>query len=287
MRRTRLAAALFLAACAVRPAAAASCTVTSTNIQFGTFSGTTIAITGTLTVKCTSGSAYNVGIDAGSGSGATVNNRLMTATGGAELGYQLFRDAAHTLNWGNTAGVDTVAGTGTGNNQTISVYAQLPSNEYAAANSYTDATVNVFVTGSFTTATSHFNVKATVSKACHIAATSLNFGAYAKTLINATSTISVTCTNTTTYNVGLDAGTATGATVTNRSMTGPNATLLSYKLFRDSSRTLNWGNTAGTDTVAGTGNGAVQSLTVYGQIPAGQNVRAGNYTDTITATITY
>lgn len=287
MRRTRLAAALFLAACAVRPAAAASCTVTASAIQFGTFSGTTIAITGTLTVKCTSGSAYNVGIDAGSGSGATVTNRLMTATGGAEMGYQLFRDAAHTLNWGNTAGVDTVAGTGTGGNQTISVYAQLPSNEYAAANSYTDATVNVFVTGSFTTATAHFSVKATVSKACNIAATSLTFGAYAKTLINATSTISVTCTITTTYNVGLNAGTAAGATVTNRSMTGPNATLLNYKLFRDSSRTLNWGNTAGTDTVAGTGSGALQSLTIYGQIPAGQNVRAGNYTDTITATITY
>jgi spore coat protein U-like protein len=40
--------------------------------------------------------------------------------------------------------------------------------------------------------------------------------------------------------------------------------------------------------VAGTGTGVVHSLTVYGQIPAGQSVTTtGSYTDTITATVTY
>jgi spore coat protein U-like protein len=287
MKRTRVAAALFVVACAVRPAAAANCTISSTNISFGTFSGTSIDITGTLTVKCPTGLAYNVGIDAGSGVGATVTNRLMTATGGAEMGYQLFQNSSHTVNWGNTPGVDTVSGTGTNANQTLSVYAHLPANEYAPAGNYTDATVTVSVTSTNPTVTSHFNVKATVLKACNIAASSLSFGAYTKTLINATSTISIQCTNLTTYNLGLDAGTSSGATVTNRSMTGPSAALLSYKLFRDSGRTLNWGNTVGTDTVAGTGTGAVQSLTVYGQLPAAQNVRPGSYTDTVTATLTF
>jgi len=89
------------------------------------------------------------------------------------------------------------------------------------------------------------------------------------------------------YNVGLSAGLATGATVTNRSMTGPASALLGYKLFSDSGRTINWGNTVGINTVAGVGNGASQSLTVYGQIPAGQFVRPGSYADTITATVTY
>lgn len=88
-------------------------------------------------------------------------------------------------------------------------------------------------------------------------------------------------------NVGLNAGTATGATVANRSMTGPASTLLGYKLFSNSARTINWGNTVGADTVAGSGTGLAQSLTVYGQIPAGQYVKPGSYTDTITATITY
>jgi len=43
----------------------------------------------------------------------------------------------------------------------------------------------------------------------------------------------------------------------------------------------------GTDTVAGTGTGALQSLTVYGQLPANQKVLPGSYSDTITVTITY
>jgi spore coat protein U-like protein len=39
--------------------------------------------------------------------------------------------------------------------------------------------------------------------------------------------------------------------------------------------------------VSGTGNGNAQTLTVYGQLPAGQYVTPGAYADTITATITY
>jgi spore coat protein U-like protein len=63
--------------------------------------------------------------------------------------------------------------------------------------------------------------------------------------------------------------------------------LLGYKLFSNSGRATNWGNTVGTDTVTGTGTGNSQSLTVYGQVHAGQYFKPGSYTDTITATITY
>ena len=138
-----------------------------------------------------------------------------------------------------------------------------------------------------TTATATFTVSASVTATCLISATTLNFGTYAFVADPVSSTISVTCTNATTYNVGLSAGTATGATVTTRKMTGPGGALLGYGLFSDSGHATNWGNTVGTDTVAGTGNGVAQSLTVYGQIPAGQYVTAGSYSDTITATITY
>lgn len=289
MRRVCRLAVVLMFVCAAWPAIAASCSVNPTNIQFGSFSGTAIAMAGTMTISCTSGTAYNIGIDAGTGIGATVTSRSMTGPGSAQLGYGLFRDSAHTLNWGNAVGVDTLSGTGTGKSQSVSFYALLPSNEYAPAGTYTDNTVNVYLSGSgFATATAHFSVKATVAKACNISATPLVFGVYSGSLINATCTISVTCTSTTTYDVGLNAGTATGATVSNRSMTGPGGTLLGYKLFRDSGHLLNWGNTVGTDTVAGTGTGIAQPLTVYGQAPALQTGKPpGNYSDTITATITY
>src|SRR5260370_804253 len=123
---------------------------------------------------------------------------------------------------------------------------------------------------------------------CSVSASGVAFGNYTATnIVNITGTVSVTCTSGTAYHVGLNAGLATGATVTNRSMTGPSSALLGYKLFSNSGYTTNWGNTVGTDTLAGTGSGALQALSVYGQVPAGQYVRPGSYTDTITATVTY
>jgi spore coat protein U-like protein len=113
------------------------------------------------------------------------------------------------------------------------------------------------------------------------------FGTYTGSAAASTSTISVTCTNSTPYNLGLNAGAASGATVTTRKMSGPNAGLLAYSLTSDSAHSVNWGSTVGTDTVTGTGSGSAQALTVYGQVAAGQYVNPGAYTDTITATVTY
>lgn len=136
------------------------------------------------------------------------------------------------------------------------------------------------------TATTTFQVTATVLGTCLISANNLAFGNYSGTQVDGTTTLSVTCTNTTTYNVGLDAGTGSGATVSNRKMTGGSETL-DYALYSNSGRTTNWGNTVGTDTVSGTGNGSAQTLTVYGRIAASQYPAPASYSDTITATITY
>ena len=135
-------------------------------------------------------------------------------------------------------------------------------------------------------ATTTFGVSATVLKDCIVSATALGFGNYTGAVNTANSTITVTCTNSTTYTVGLGPGLATGATVTTRQM--QNGTyLLNYGLYSNSGLTTNWGNTALTNWVSGTGNGAAQPLTVYGQIPAAQYVTPGSYADTIAVTVTY
>jgi spore coat protein U-like protein len=99
-------------------------------------------------------------------------------------------------------------------------------------------------------------------------------------------TVGIQCTNTTPYIVRLDAGDGAGATVGTRLMTLGAATV-SYSLYRDVARTLVWGETDGTNTVAGTGIGAVQTLDVYGQIPAQTTPAPGLYTDTVTVTVSY
>ncbi len=132
-------------------------------------------------------------------------------------------------------------------------------------------------------ATANFAVSATVAANCTITTTALAFGSYTGAAISTpTGTVSVTCTNTTPYTVALSAGAATGATVTNRSMTGPGSALLNYGLYSDSARTLNFATTASI-----TGSGVAQPITVYGQVPAAQYVTPGSYTDSVVATVSY
>jgi len=271
MRRLAL-AVLLLLAFGARLAAGQACSVTVTTLNFGTYSAT--LLNGTATGKVTCAGAWDMPLNAGTGAGATETIRKMTGPGGAELNYELFTNATRTTNWGNTTGNEL---TGTGNTN-ITVYGQIPAGQYVAQGTYTDTV---------SSDTTSFTVTVVISATCTISASNLAFGTYAGLLIESTSTISVTCTKASTYDVGLNAGLATGASVTTRKMTGPAAALLSYKLFSNSGYTNNWGNTVGTDTVAGIGTGAAQSLTVYGQIPAGQLAAPGSYTDTITATITY
>ena len=138
------------------------------------------------------------------------------------------------------------------------------------------------------TVTTSFQVKITIQTSCTVSATNLDFGSNGVLAANVdqTSTVTVTCSATTPYNVGLSAGTASGATVTTRQMQN-GASTINYSLFRDSGRTQNWGNTVGTDTVSGTGSGIGQNISVYGRVPPQATPAPGAYTDTITVTVTY
>ena len=134
-----------------------------------------------------------------------------------------------------------------------------------------------------------FQVTAQVLDSCTVAADDLNFGNYdprSATALDGTSQLRVACTLLTAYNVALNPGTSVGATVTTRKMSKATDTL-GYTLFRDALRTLNWGQTAGTDTVSGTGTGLTANLSVYGRVPGSQNVPTGSYLDTITVTVSY
>ncbi|WP_217164385.1 Csu type fimbrial protein [Terriglobus roseus] len=147
-------------------------------------------------------------------------------------------------------------------------------------------------TAEASTATTSFAVTATVVKACIVAATPIAFGVYnpvSASALNATGTLTVTCTATTPYQTGLSAGVATGASVTSRKMTGVvNTNLLPYGLYQDAAHAQNWGNTPGTDTPASvTGTGLPQLATVYGQIAPGTSGAIDVYTDTVTVTVTY
>lgn len=135
-----------------------------------------------------------------------------------------------------------------------------------------------------TTSTATFQVTASIPPSCSISTGSaLAFGSYTGSQIDAATTLSVTCTNTTGYTVSLSDGLNFSAT---RRMKLGEGDYLAYELYQDANRASRWGN-SGAELFSGTGTGAAQSLTVYGRMPAGSALVPGNYADTISVTVAY
>lgn len=133
-----------------------------------------------------------------------------------------------------------------------------------------------------------FTARATIAPSCRInSTTNLDFGTVGgliSTPLEQTSQINLTCVGGTPWQAGLNDGlhVAGGA----RRMANGAGEFVSYELFRDAARMQRWGNTLNTDTRSGSGTGNSQALTVYGRVPA-QSATPGNYSDTITVTVTY
>jgi spore coat protein U-like protein len=121
------------------------CSISATNINFGT-SGllkSTITANGTLSVACTNKAAYAIALSAGSGNNATVADRRMTRTGGSDqVKYQLYRDSAFANAWGDgTNGTSTYAGVGTGLTQNIPVYGRVLPQSTSTPGAYLDTVI--------------------------------------------------------------------------------------------------------------------------------------------------
>jgi spore coat protein U-like protein len=121
----------------------AVCTVTATPLAFGSYTAAQLDGTATITVTCSTGAAYTVGLDQGA-NGASVTTRQM-ASGANLLNYALFSDTGRTSNWGNTA-PSWVSGTGTGLAQALTVYGRIPAGQFVPAGAGYADTVNVTVT---------------------------------------------------------------------------------------------------------------------------------------------
>ena len=127
---------------------------------------------------------------------------------------------------------------------------------------------------------------------CWVSTTSVNFGSYnvlSATPTDSTGTVSVYCNqeNFITVSIGPSANSGGFKPRQMRLTTGND--LMNYNLYRDTTRTQIWGDgTGGNFTVSGIvprSNTLYQ--TVFGRIPAGQDISAGLYMETLTVTITW
>ena len=151
-------------------------------------------------------------------------------------------------------------------------------------------------------ATATFQVLITIQKACTVSAgpaSNINLGTVNSTATNTTgnSTISVTCSKTTPYFVGLAPSTVNGGNTTgggnmiSTTASTTNTDKVPYQLSSTAGPAgTPWGNTATSTTlgngVGGTGNGSAQSLPVYATAPSA-NFTPDSYADTVTVNVNF
>src|SRR5579883_1909755 len=313
----RAIAAWLAVACALAasPAAAQSCNFSISALNFGSINlaaNTTFTSSATFSASCNGTVRLCPNIDAGSG-GSTTGSPRFLVNGATQLNFNLYQDGAYSAVWGsnlwgfagsypsptidvplNSSGVGNVSQTIYG--QIWSGQPTLPAGLYASSFSGSQASVayaystsgTCAVIGNSLATNAPFTVSATNATICSVSAATLNFGTAGvlRANLDATTSISVTCTNQAPYTVALDGGVSGATDPTQRKMTYGGASV-TYGLYQDANHTMPWGNSAGVNTVAQTGTGLAQSFTVYGRVPPQNTPSPGTYSDTVVLTVSY
>ena len=313
---------LLLALCALlgvlpQRASAQTCTASPSALSFGNVSPiglSAVAATGTVCISCTwPAVTLTPSVQVCLNMGGTTPRAL--TIGANQLQYNLYQDAALSLPWGSTTlGTTPISVTlnkpVTGNTATTSVnfYGQITANQptvpttgnasttYSQTLSQTSLTYGFFLLlapgcAALTTSAGSFGftASATVVNNCLISATNVAFTSTGvlSSALNASGAITARCTNGDAYQIALSSGLSGSVAARQMQRTGGGGAV-NYQLYTDAAHTSAWGDgTAGTTMATGTGSGNAVSITVYGRVPAQTTPMPGNYSDTITATISF
>jgi spore coat protein U-like protein len=156
--RTLLGAAALAVVAAAAPAAAQvtdtfqvtanvarNCTIVATDVAVGAYDPVVAndtapaTATGTVTVRCTRGTAYSVALDNGANYSG---GRRMAGPAGTFLTYELYRDSGYANVWGSGAGNEVTGTQAPGRLPTdLTVYARVPGGQDVPEGAYADTVV--------------------------------------------------------------------------------------------------------------------------------------------------
>ncbi len=114
------------------------CSISAVAFSFGVYNGRQNDQISTVSVTCTTGTAYRIGLDNGRYYLAP-HRRMKHRDSANYLNYELYRDAARTMRWGNDDASDLHM-TGNGTAQHINVYGRVPGGQTGPNGSYTNTT---------------------------------------------------------------------------------------------------------------------------------------------------
>ncbi|WP_027784041.1 MULTISPECIES: spore coat U domain-containing protein [Burkholderia] len=302
-----------------RHAQAETCTATASTVNFGSvspISRASVAATGTVSITCTwSAITLTPNVLVCLSLGGTSPRSLVNGTNAMQ--YDLYLDAAHSVAWGSIYSGTTPASVtlvkpalGTSASATVTIYGQITANQPTVPTTGNSTTAYSQTFGGNTTSinagfyllgaptcaslttsngTFPFSATANVINNCNISATNVNFGTASvlSGALAATGSITAQCTNGDAWKIALNGGGSGNVTARQMQRSGGGGTI-NYGLYTDAARSIAWGDgTGGSATVTGVGTGTSQVVTVYGAVPAQTTPAPGNYSDTITATISF
>ncbi|MCX7982833.1 MAG: spore coat U domain-containing protein [Syntrophales bacterium] len=127
--------------------------------------------------------------------------------------------------------------------------------------------------------------------ACTVSTTGIAFGNYSPidiTPVDSQGIITITCNTNERTTTAIGPSPNSGGFNPRKMKQTGGSELLNYNLYTDASRSTIWGDgTGGTRTVTQRVNRTTVNLTVYGRIPAGQDVSVGQYSDILVITVNY
>ena len=121
-----------------------SCNISATPMSFGTRTNLNSAQVSSnqISITCTNGVKYSVGLSNGTNGGTSPINRLMgNPVSGQKIAYGIYQNAGLTQAWGSTAGADMISSTATGLTQIYNAYGQIPVQATPPGGSYADTVV--------------------------------------------------------------------------------------------------------------------------------------------------
>ncbi|MBR8157022.1 spore coat protein U domain-containing protein [Burkholderia cenocepacia] len=320
MRIVLLLVVAFVAWCgAPRHAQAETCTATASTVSFGSvspISRASVAATGTVSITCTwAAVTLTPNVLVCLNLGGTSPRSLVNGTNAMQ--YDLYLDGGHSVAWGSIYSGTTPASVtlvkpalGTSASATVTIYGQITANQPTVPTTGNSTTTYSQTFGGNTTSinagfyllgaptcasltatngTFPFSATADVINNCNISATNVNFGTASvlSGALAATGSITAQCTNGDAWKIALNGG-GSGNVTARQMQRGGGGGAVNYGLYTDAAHTVAWGDgTGGSATVTGVGTGASQVVTVYGAVPAQTTPAPGNYSDTITATISF
>ena len=241
----------------------------------------------------------------GAGGGGETGGIRQSFSGSDALGFVLYTAGGTTVPWGSTSTPElgtpfeidipvsgSTADLTTRLNGAVPAGQQsTPVGDYRANFSLSDA-VFTYAEGNLdcsapaggTDALAPFAVTASIVDNCLLETSNLDFGTAGiiGDYIDADTSLSLTCTPGTHYDISIDGGASGDPT---HRLLHAGTDTVTYGLYSNPGHSINWGIAAG-QTVSGSGSGAEEQYPVYGRIPP-QPAAAGAYADTVVVTITY